>query len=247
MILCISGVIFNLVWFSKWSESTEGECWCSAQTVKEGWVRQNLLWGWSSSSTASAMLLTPRLWPIDCLSEKSEFGRRKSGSDWKVNTAWSWCCRRLRHPFTPGLNSPRCVSVCPYDSTHTSLWSDLLCVCELLFLHSSYFSWFCTTDSPTVRRRCDDDWMLKWAEMRCLHSPHPPPPPLLLSSAIFPLDGLVSNPQTLCTCVSISTVAWRPFCCPKPERFSLHPLHWGDQVNIILVREKTFLIYWKAA
>lgn len=40
------------------------------------------------------------------------------------------------------------------------------------------------------------------------------PPTPLCFLAIFPLDGLLSNPQTLCACVSISSVAWRPFHSP---------------------------------
>lgn len=72
------------------------------------------------------------------------------------------------------------------------------------------------------------------------------PTPLYFSD-IFPLDGLLSNPQTLCTCVSISIVAWRPFHSPLPRRFPPTALRRGrEQVNIILVGDAAFLIYWKA-
>lgn len=50
------------------------------------------------------------------------------------------------------------------------------------------------------------------------HHRGPSLPPLLFID-ISPLDWLLSNPQTLCACVSISSMAWRPFQIPSSQRY----------------------------
>lgn len=188
---------------------------------------------------------TLRLWPIDCLPEKSEFRMRTSEWDSKVTQ------HEAGAPESCNIPPPWLIPQFSFGSLH--LYMYIWFNTELSFT-SAPFSLFtekliifiaiCITPVFIVNSTLwppGKDVMLTWCwnEMPLLYTT----PFALL--AIFPVDGLSSNPQTLCTCVSISSVAWRPFYPPYPGG-NPRTHHGGDQVNIILVRETTFLIYWKA-
>lgn len=75
----------------------------------------------------------------------------------------------------------------------------------------------CKVGGPGVKRRLDAGRRISHLEAVTFYDHHHccrcSLPPLLFRD-IFPLDWLLSNPQTLCACVSISRMAWRLFPVP---------------------------------
>lgn len=176
---------------------------------------------------------TPRLWPIDCLPEKSEFRVRRSERDSELNTAWSHCCC---------WNIPPTRLVPLFSISSVSLFVLLIQKRHFILIHPHLSEFF--TKKHIVHTsigilfvliiHCHQVKMQWWPDVGIglkldAFTFNKPP---LLSWAIFPQDGLSSNPQTLCTCVSISSVAWRPFCRPEPRRCT--PILSMDEIRLIL-------------
>lgn len=169
---------------------------------------------------------TPRLWPIDCLPRKSEFRMKKEKKKkWVGFKRWSQHratpaslhSSSLAHRSVSALRMSIWTQTCDFNQPH-SLWVfHLEKRCFYLYVHHICLDYALWTLWPPAEDMAVTWWWNEHNEMPLLSTPPPPLPCPVLPLhrwAIFPLDGLSSNPQTLCTCVSISSVARRPFYRP---------------------------------
>lgn len=116
------------------------------------------------------------------------------------------------------------------------------------FIHATYHNAIdCKVGGPGVKRRLDAGRRISHLEAATFRDHHhhcrrPSLPPLLFRD-IFPLDWLLSNPQTLCACVSISSMAWRLSPAPLTSEVSTPP-PLPSPTSILSTDKIGLILYW---